>query len=269
MRPLLFVLAGFVALSWPFAPLNAQVQANQELDRLRGALRQLTAQARTLEDQRAALQAQLNESNQEKERLNQQIEGYKAQVKEAQDALQQAVDEFNRRLTERDETLDKWKAAYEEAATVARAKDAERGKFESEAATFKARTKACETKNVELMKVGNEILAGYRDLTLGDRLAIKEQMIGIRRVEHQNRVQTCLDRILDQDAKLPVAEQPGTKAQGTKDQGTKDQAKPAAGKDQGKTPSKDRKDQGPDDRKADNQKADNQKADNQKKKVSP
>jgi hypothetical protein len=45
-------------------------------------------------------------------------------------------------------------------------KDAERGKFEAEAATFKARTKACETKNVELMKVGNQILAGYRDLTL-------------------------------------------------------------------------------------------------------
>jgi hypothetical protein len=255
MRPLLFVLAGCVALAWPSAPLHAQ--ANQELDRLRGALRTLTAQARTLEDQRAALQAQLNESNQEKERLNQQIEGYKAQVKDAQDAVAQAVEEFNRRLTERDETLEKWKAAYEEAATVARAKDAERGKFEAEAATFKARTKTCETKNAELMKVSNEILAGYRDLTLGDTLAIKEQTIGIRRVEHQNRVQTCLDRILDQDAKLPVAEQPGT--QGTKDQSGKDQAKPAAAKDQGKTPSKDGKDQQPD-------KAGNQKKD---KKVSP
>jgi septal ring factor EnvC (AmiA/AmiB activator) len=66
-RPLLFVLAGcvlagFLALAWPSAPLHAQ--ATQELDRLRGALRTLTAQARALEDQRAALQAQLNESNQ-------------------------------------------------------------------------------------------------------------------------------------------------------------------------------------------------------------
>jgi len=246
-----------LALAWPFAPLHAQ--STQELDRLRGALRTLTAQARTLEDQRAALQAQLNESNQAKERLNQQIEGYKAQVKDAQDALQQAVDEFNRRLTERDEGLEKWKAAYEEAATVARAKDAERGKFEGEAATFKARTKACEAKNVELMKVSNEILAGYRDLTLGDTLAIKEPMIGIRRVEHQNRVQSCLDRILDQDAKLPAAEQQAAKDQGGKDQGGKDQAKPAAAKDQGKTPSKDGKDQQPD-------KAGTQKKD---KKVSP
>jgi chromosome segregation ATPase len=262
MRPLLFVLAGCVALAWPSAPLHAQ--ATQELDRLRGALRTLTAQARALEDQLAALQAQLNESNQEKERLNQQIEGYKAQVKEAQDAVQQAVEEFNRRLTERDESLDKWKAAYEEAATVARAKDAERGKFEAEAATFKARTKSCEAKNVELMKVGNEILAGYRDLTLGDTLAIKEPMIAIRRVEHQNRVQSCLDRILDQDAKLPAAQQQGTKEQGGKDQGGKDQggkdqAKPTAAKDQGKNPGKNGKDQEPD-------KAGNQKKD---KKVSP
>jgi conjugal transfer/entry exclusion protein len=243
-----------LALAWPSAPLHAQ--AASELDRLRGALRTLTAQARTLEDQRAALQAQLNESNQEKERLNQQIGGYKAQVKESQDALQQAVDEFNRRLTERDENLDKWKAAYEEAATVARAKDAERGKFESEAATFKARTKACEAKNVQLMKVSNEILAGYRDLNLGDVLAIKEPMIGIRRVEHQNKVQDCRDRILDQDAKLPATEE-----QGTKEQGGKEQAKPAAAKEQGKNPGRDRKDQEPDDRKAGNPKKD--------KKVSP
>ena len=56
-----------MALSWPSAPLHAQ--AASELDRLRAALRTLTAQARTLEDQRAALKAQLNESNQEKERL--------------------------------------------------------------------------------------------------------------------------------------------------------------------------------------------------------
>ena len=55
----------------------------------------------------------------------------------------EAVEEFNKRLTERDETLEKWKAAYEQAATVARSKDAERAKFEGEANTYKASTKGC------------------------------------------------------------------------------------------------------------------------------
>jgi hypothetical protein len=103
------------------------------------------------------------------------------------------------------------------------------------------------------MKVSGDILAGYRDLKLGDTLAIKEPMIGIRRVEHQNRVQDCRDRILDQDAKLPVAQQQGTKDQSGKDQG-KDQAKPAAAKEQGKNGNKDGKDQEPD--KTGNQKKD-------------
>ena len=50
--------------------------------------------------------------------------------------------DFNDRLTERDESLEKWKSAYEEAANVARAKDAERAKFEGEATAFKVSTKA-------------------------------------------------------------------------------------------------------------------------------
>jgi ribosome-binding ATPase YchF (GTP1/OBG family) len=246
MRGLVLILAGTLALAWPTAPLHAQ--AANELDRLRAALRTLTAQVRGLEDQRAALQARMSESDRDKERLNQQVEGYKAQLKESQDAQQQAVDEFNKRLTERDETLEKWKAAYEEAATVARAKDAERARFESEATTYKARTGSCEAKNVRLLKISNQILAGYRDLNLGDVMAIREPLIGIRGVEHQNKVQNCGDRILDQDAKLP-AEAPGAKPPNP-------EAKPAGAREPGKTQSKDGKDQKPNDRKAGNQKKD-------------
>ena len=92
----LSMLAAVLALAWQVAPLHAQSAA--ELDRLRAALRTMTAQVRALEDQRAAVQAKQTESDREKDRLIQQIEGYKAQVKEAQDAHRQAVEEFNRRL---------------------------------------------------------------------------------------------------------------------------------------------------------------------------
>ena len=62
--------------------------------------------------------------------------------------------EFNDRIAARDDTLEKWKSAYSEAATVARAKEAERTKFEADAKDLKTRDKACETKNKQLVKIG-------------------------------------------------------------------------------------------------------------------
>ncbi len=109
--------------------------------------------------------------------------------------------EFNDRLEERNQVLEKWKGAYEEAATVARTKDAERARFEGESKAFKAANKSCEAKNVQLVKVGQDMLAGYRDLNLMKGLRITEPLIGIGGVEHQNEVQTYQDRILDQKAK--------------------------------------------------------------------
>src|SRR5262245_29752766 len=117
---------------------STAARSDQEHDRLRDALRNATAQSRALEDQRAALQAKLATAEQERDRLRKQNEAYRAQVREAEQAYRQAVKDFNDRLTERDEALEKWKTAYGEAATVARAKDAERARFESEAAALKA-----------------------------------------------------------------------------------------------------------------------------------
>ena len=112
----------------------------------------------------------------------------------------EAVDEFNQRLTERDETLEKWKSAYEEAANVARAKDAERAKFEGEATACKASTKSCQARNTQLIKDGNEILKRYRSLTVGDAFVASEPLIGLGRVDAQNFLQDSTDKLLDQKA---------------------------------------------------------------------
>lgn len=173
-------------------------RADQEGERLRDALRNATAQARTLEDQRATLQAKLTAIEQERDRLRKQNEAYRAQVKEAEQAYRQAVKDFNERLTERDESLEKWKSAYAEAATVARAKDAERARFESEAAAFKASTKACTAKNVQLVKVGKQIVRQYEEMDPFEKALDHEPVFGLKRVEHQNAAQDFRDKILDQ-----------------------------------------------------------------------
>jgi chromosome segregation ATPase len=175
--------------------------AQSDSDRLRDALRSATAQARSLEDQRAALQAKLTAAEQERDRLRKQNEAVRAQVKEAEQAYRQAVKEFNERLAERDETLEKWKNAYGEAATVARTKDAERGKFESEATALRASNKACEAKNAQLVKIGQDIATQYEAMSPAEKLLDHEPVFGLKRVEHQNAAQDFRDKIVDQKVK--------------------------------------------------------------------
>jgi chromosome segregation ATPase len=174
--------------------------ADSDTDRLRDALRSATVQMRQLEDQRAALQAKVADAEREKAAAKAQVEAAKGEARAAEKQYREAVDEFNKRLADRDETLEKWKAAYEDAASVARSKDAERAKFEGEATTYKASTKSCVTKNGQLIKAGQELLGRYQTVTIGDAIVAHEQAFGFRRVEIQNTLQETKDKFLDQKA---------------------------------------------------------------------
>ncbi len=191
-------LAVFVSLS--VVTLSSAAYADNETDRLRDALRSATAQTRQLEDQRTALQARVADIDREKAAAKAQVDAAKAEVRDIQKQHREAVDEFNKRLAERDETLEKWKSAYEEAATVARTKDAERAKFEGQANAYKANAKSCVAKNEKMFKAGNELLHEYKTVTIGDTIVAREPVLGLRRVEIQNNLQTTNDKFLDQRA---------------------------------------------------------------------
>ncbi|MCP3401763.1 hypothetical protein [Bradyrhizobium sp. CCGB20] len=181
--------------------VSPAAHADQESDRLREALRSATAQARAAEDQRAAVQAKLTAAEQERDRLRKQNEGYRAQVKEAEQAYRQAVKDFNERIAERDDSLEKWKAAYGEAASVARTKDAERSKFEGEATNWKASAKACESKNVRLVKIADDVVKQYEAMDPMEKVISHDPVFGLKRVEHQNAAQDFRDKIIEQKAK--------------------------------------------------------------------
>ncbi len=175
-------------------------RADTETDRLREALRSATLQTRQLEDQRTALQAKVADADREKAAAKAQADAAKAETRQIEKQHREAIDEFNKRLAERDETLEKWKAAYEEAATVARTKDAERAKFEGEANACKVSVKSYQAKNSQMFKAGNELLHEYRAVTIGDTIVAREPVLGLRRVEIQNKLQDTGDKILDQKA---------------------------------------------------------------------
>lgn len=172
--------------------------ADTESDRLREALRNATAQSRALEDQRAQLQAKLTAAEQERDRLKKQNEAFRAQVREAEKAYRQAVKDFNDRLTERDESLEKWKSAYGEAAGVARTKDAERTKFETEVVALRASSKACVAKNAQLVKVSNDVVRQFEEMNPMEKIWHHEPVFGLKRVEHQNAAQDFRDKIIEQ-----------------------------------------------------------------------
>ncbi|MGC2780783.1 MAG: hypothetical protein WA418_34620 [Bradyrhizobium sp.] len=174
--------------------------ADSDADKLREALRAATLQTRQLEDQRAALQAKLVDADKEKAAAKAQIEAAKAETRRIEKRERETTEEFNRRLAERDETLDKWKAAYEEAASVARDRDASRAKFEADAKAYKASTDSCVAKNTQLIKHGQDLLQRYQSVTIGDTIVAREPVLRFRRVEIQNAIQDLQDKILDQKA---------------------------------------------------------------------
>jgi chromosome segregation ATPase len=190
-------LVGFLLLLALVALLPTRANAQSEADKLRDALRSLTAQTRTLEAERGALQSKLADSDREKDRLSHDLDAAKDEVKKLEKEERDAVEEFNRRLTESQDTLGKWKSAYEEAATVARTKEAERQKLESETTALKSSTQACQLKNVELVKVGRELLKRYQEST---SVVTSEPLIGIGGVEIKNLLQDYGDKIRDQKA---------------------------------------------------------------------
>src|SRR6202012_5479353 len=114
-----------------------------------------------------------------------EVDAAHAEVRQVRKEQREAIDEFNKRLAERDDVLEKWKAAYDEAATVARAKDAERAKFESEANAYKASTNSCRAKNQELAKTDHELVNELASVTFGDAALAREPALGLHRVQAQ------------------------------------------------------------------------------------
>ncbi len=192
-------LAVFASLSATM--LSSVAHADTETDRLREALRSATAQTRQLEDQRTALQVRVARYRPARKQLP---KPRSTRPRPRSAISRNSTAKRSRSSTSaspsRDETLEKWKTAYEEAATVARAKDAERARFEGQATAYKASVKSCVAKNGELIKAGRDLLQRYRSVTIGDTIVAQEPALGMRRVDIQNELQTTNDKFLDQKA---------------------------------------------------------------------
>jgi len=203
-RGILLLVVPMTALCLSLWQANAASPDNET--RLRESLRSVTIQLRASEDERAVLQAKQSESGKEVELLRKQVEELTKTLGESAKKadFERAVGEFNQRLaaqngtiTSLGETLEKWKAAYNEAAAVARAKEAERGQLAARLEVLTKQLAVYKEKNSELYKIGNEILDRYAGIGIGDAVTAREPFIGFKRVQLQNTVQDYQDKLLD------------------------------------------------------------------------
>lgn len=188
--------------------------ANADDARLKETLRTLTLRLRSAETERNTLLSDKAQLEQEKKTLSGKVDALNKQV--ATDKAQLDLMEAKQKeLDETKESLGKWKAAYEQITTAAQKSEAERTKLASESVILRRKLEDRERKNLELFKLGNEVLTRYEKFGLGEALSAKEPFTGITRVKLENLVQDYQDKIADNRVKPE-----GTSAQQVKTEET-------------------------------------------------
>jgi len=182
-----FVWVAVVAMASVLMTLPAAAQSME--DKLREELRATVTQLRQLQDDQAALQAQKVATEQERDALKAQLAAATAQLAHMprSSGISPALGA----------ELAKYKDAYTQAVGNAQQAQNSRDKLQADLASAQYSLSVCETRNTQLVDVGNEILASYESFDLGDALGANEPFIAIKRVELENLAQDFGDRLYD------------------------------------------------------------------------
>lgn len=192
-----------VLLSLAAFPAFAQ-QADMDA-RLREALKNTTLQLRAAQTEAGEMRLAKELLEQEKAGLEKKVETLVKQGVADQEAAEQTrtelrsvVERQDGKIVSMDNALGKWKSAYEKAANLAREKEAERAKLATTGIELQRRVDDAIRKNLEMYKIGSEILKRYDGFGLGTALTAREPFTGLMRVKLQNLVQDYADALTDQ-----------------------------------------------------------------------
>ena len=167
-------------------------------------MRALTTRLRTAETERATLQAEKLQSDQEKKALTEKVDALAKQAKTDSEALatmKTHVVELEGDNTQMKDSLQKLEASQGQAVGLLKRTEAERAKLSGQVIELQRKVADRETKNLALYQLANEILKRYERFGLGDALAAKEPFTGLARVKLENYVQDYQDKIADQRVK--------------------------------------------------------------------
>jgi len=203
-RSLQFLLvAGVLALGLN-APLVAAEGETAEA-RLRENLKATLLQLRSTQNDLATAQAAQNALADEQKTLVAQNDALKKQAVADHVETDKAITDLKaanadqaKEIARLNATLAKAKAAFEQSAALAQAKETERARLASELIVAQRRGDELHTKNIALFKLGNEILGRYEKFSLGDAISAREPFVGLTRVKLETLAQDYADKLAEQ-----------------------------------------------------------------------
>ena len=199
-------LMGFLSLQGQM-PVCAADAGSPEA-KLKESLRAALIQARTLQSQKEQAEAAKQDAEQKNEALTAELEALKTKAgQDAEKAAQEIADLKKRAdqqaasVRELQQALQEWKSAQQKAAELAAKTEAERLKWAGRASDLQRQAEDQRAKNLEMYRIGSEILERYEGFGLGTALRAREPFIGTTRVKLQNLVQDYSEKLAGQKIK--------------------------------------------------------------------
>lgn len=196
--------AVLAALTLGLLAAGGPTQAQSLDDKLRAQLRSVLDQLHALQNSQATLAADKASAEQERDALKAKLAaggGARAPAAPPPAALadlQQQRAEVAR-LTEANKQaqteIERFRTAYAQVVASLQQTQAERDHKVQEADAATQALAVCDTKNIELVKIGRDVLAAYTKIGVLDALAKGEPMIGLKRVKMEQIAQDYGDKV--------------------------------------------------------------------------
>ena len=200
---LLFALGALVAQ-------GASAEGMEE--RLRTQLRSTTQQLQALQSLQAqasaaqvAAQAETKAAQAQIKQLTAELAKYKGaaeQLASQQDTLQSQA---QAQMAASNEQIGKFKKAYDELLVMARGKEAERARLETQLAERDTQVQQCSVKNQQMYGVAKDILTAYEKIDVAEVMKIRQPFAGTARVKFEELAQGFGDELYKTQFDAPQA----------------------------------------------------------------
>jgi hypothetical protein len=179
-------------------------QAQTLEEKLRAQLRAALDQLHALQNSQTALEAAKSAAEQERDALKAKLASAGAPrtppkpAPETPAEVQKLRDDATRLAKAKDDAeaeLGRFRTAYAQVVSGTQQLQAERDRKVQEADAATQTLTACETKNIELVKIGRDVLAAYTKIGVKDALAKGEPMIGLKRLAMERIAQDYGDKV--------------------------------------------------------------------------
>ena len=211
-----------LALLLTCAALPALAQGTSVEDKLREALRRSTVDLRALQDSQGTLQAERDAAVKQRDLLQQQLTEANAKLAQPPAApvekppdpeelkkLHALLDESQRQISALTATNAKWQAAYQQAAALAQAKDAEAKRLSGGLLAAQKENQVSHETNKKLAVLAHDFLHLYETQDFRSVLLRSyEPVLGLGKVKLDNMVQDYEDKVADLRIYQTAAQRP-------------------------------------------------------------